>query len=179
MTGKRIAATYANGAFKPDGEVDWYEGDKVWILCEDRFEAFLPEGSPLAAAEREFELAFANGGWDEARAREGCRLAWETIGEIAARVARARGWAADPDLNLRRAICQLEELDSGEYPGGDFLCYSRYRAAEIFRERASADEDDISLVSLGEIWQFEDGLRMAHDLAISLESLCGGAGSAA
>ena len=166
----RMTATYANGAFAPDGEVDLPEGAKAHFVIGDWFEPSLPDGSPLAAAQREFELAFANVGWDEARVREGSRLAWEAARASVARTAKARGWAHETDDDLLRTICEMDGTDEHGNFEGKLRYYSRYRAAEIFRDRANAGADEISPILLTEFWQFTDGLRMTSALIDALAS---------
>lgn len=160
----KITATYADGVFTPEAPVALPEGASIWMALEDRFAPALPEGSPLAAAERAFAAAFANGGWDEARAREGCVLAWNVARQAMASAAEARGWPYKSDIDLLRAAKALDGLDAN----GKFLdkprCYYRYRAAEIFRDRAIMEDGQDMSPLLAEVRQFEDGLWAIHNL---------------
>ena len=57
----------------PEREVEWFEGRKVWLEIDERLVTALLPGSPLLAAEREFEIAFANGGYDPGSGEHGLR----------------------------------------------------------------------------------------------------------
>lgn len=174
----KITATYRDGAFIPDVDPDLPEGVVAQFFIGDRFETSLPEDSPLAAAEREFAAAFANGGWDEARMRKGSRLAWEAARGSVALAAKARGWAHETDEDLLRAICEMDGIDERGDFRGKLRYYSLYRAAEIFRDRARAKEDDVFHVLLVEYWQFANGLRMAQELIAALSNDGMGEGAA-
>ena len=153
----KVAATYANGAFVPDEPVELEEGARAWIAVSGGMPA-------LDEAERAFELAFANGGLDEARVREGCRLAWEAARASVASVAQVRGWAHESARDLRRAICLLDGIDERGDFEGEPRYYHQFRAAEIFHDRANAPSGDIAPFLLEERWQFADGLRMTREL---------------
>lgn len=164
----KITATYANGAFTPDVEVDLPEGVKARFIIGDRFEPSLPEGSPLAAAEREFAAAFANGGWDEARVREGSRLAWEAARGSVALAAKARGWAHRTSQDLWNAIYRLDGIDKKGGYQGRLRYFHGYCAADAFNRRSLAGDEDCDSAPMSERWEFADGLRMAHELIVRL-----------
>ena len=165
----KVAATYADGAFAPDNDAAWDGGDKVWLDINERFAAFLPADSPLAAAEREFIAAFANGGWDEARARQGCLLAWEATRDIVAKALRARGLTAATDVDILFAMKKIDKTESRGNSNERLSLYPLFRAVELFRDRSSASDCDAPPFSLGEIWQFTLGLEMASDLIAAME----------
>ena len=157
----KVAATYTNGAFVPDKPVDMDEGARAYVEV----------GGDMAAldeAERIFALAFAGGALDEARVKEGCKIAWDAARASVVKAARVRGWAHDTDEDLTRAVCQLDGIgENGRFEGA-LRYYSPYCAAEIFRDRAYADEGDIAPLLLDEPWHFADGLRATRALIRAL-----------
>lgn len=155
----KVAATYANGAFVPECEVNWFEGNKVWLAIDDRFAASLPANSPLAAAEREFALAFANGGWDEERIEAGCRMVWQVARTSVVGAAKARGYVHNTDNDLLNAMIRLGDMEIKAGLTNVNAHYLRFRAAEIFRDRGNLANNEVSPILLAEIWQFQDGLR--------------------
>lgn len=120
----------------------------------------------LDEAERIFALAFVGGELDEARVKEGCKMAWDAA---RVRIARAaRGWACETDADIRSAIYALDGIDgNGDFEGRPRY-YSSYRAARIFRDRAYAAEGAAVPCLLQEPWQFADGLRMTRALVRKL-----------
>lgn len=154
----KIGVTYANGAFAPDREVSLREGAKAWMWFEERFAPSLPCGSPLGAAERRFELAFANGVWNETEVREGCRLAWNAAKDAIARIAGQRGWAHETIDDLRDAIRRLDAGERVDVYGGKFLF------AMMFYHCAEDEIDDYALIIFEDIRGITDALIVVQAL---------------
>ena len=162
--GKKIPAIYKNGAFVPDREVQWSEGGKAWIEIDERFAPSLPPGSPLLAAEREFEIAFANGGYDPDRANAGCALAWAEISAAIRRAMGASGWEGDELAYM----LHLDGLEKNDEDDARVSWVSRYGLAKDFRDRTELPDGECCTSLRDEPWQFESALEIADGLILNL-----------
>ena len=163
----KVAVTYTNGKFVPENPLELEEGARGWIEVTSGLPA-------LDEAERVFALAFARGELEEARVKEGCRLAWDATRESVAKAVRARGWAHATDNDLRRAMSQIDKLESRGDSNEKLSLYPLFRAGEIFRDRANAPFGDRAPFLLEEWWQFADGLEMTRELIAAMSGSCEG-----
>ena len=119
--GIKIAAIYKDGAFIADESFELIpetlyslNNSKIWIEIDHRFDEALPKTSALYDAQREFAIAFANGGWDEARVRAGCRLAWNAVEAVASEIVSVKGWTYETPCELESLMRRLDEEESEE-----------------------------------------------------------------
>lgn len=185
--GIKIAATYKNGAFVVDetfelvpGALDWRENAKVWIEMDERFDEALPDTSPLYEAQREFAVAFANGGWDEARVRTGCRLAWNAAEAAIIDLMNIKGWEYEIPGDLKAFLKTLDEEEAeARRKGAGSECDSDafgamrwflwFSAIETFLARANGEESGYMPYILDDVgdfvWRLQSIDRGVNDLA--------------
>lgn len=186
--GIKIAAIYKNGAFVVDEGFElipdtlyWSENAKVWIEMDARFDEALPDTSPLHEAQREFAIAFANGGWDEARVRAGCRLAWNAAAAAAIDLMNIKGWAYESPGDLESFLKTLDEEEAeenrksaGSERGGAYgsmRWFTWFSVIEVFLSRANGEENGYMPYILDDVRDFEWRLQCADRLISDLAAI--------